>query len=310
MNPETPADAGAVLVVDDSALVRRMIGDYLRNAGYQVEEAEDGAAAIQRLSGRDFDVVVTDLQMPKLGGFELMERVKTQGVVAEVIVLTGTHADDVAIAVRALRLGAHDFLTKPPPSAEAVVFTVQRAIEKKRLRESNQRLMHQLESLSRTDSLTGALNRRVFDEVLPTEVTRAGRHGYALSLLLMDLDNFKAINDGHGHLVGDAVLRQFVQRAAQVLRAHEPLYRYGGEEFAAVLPHTPMEGGLTAAQRVVTAIASTPFTTGVGPLTVSVSVGVACGVPPPTAADLLGAADAALYTAKQSGRNRAVARST
>ena len=305
---DAPADPGCVLVVDDSALVRRVIGDYLRKSGYRVHEAEDGAAALRLMAGTDFDAVVTDLQMPHVGGFELLEAVKAKGLFAEVIILTGTHAQDMASAVRALRLGAHDFLTKPPSSAEAVVFTVQRAIEKKRLKEANLRLMRELEALSRTDSLTGAFNRRVFDEVLSSEVTRAGRHGYELSLLLIDLDHFKNVNDTHGHLVGDEVLRQFFARASQVLRGHEPIYRYGGEEFAVVLPHTPLPGALAAARRLVQGIGAEPFPTQVGPLTVTVSIGVSCGAPPSTGAALVAAADGALYAAKAGGRNGAAAR--
>ena len=301
-------EAPSVLVVDDSVVVRRIVGDYLRRGGYAVEESGDGAAALERLAQRPFDVVITDLQMPRVGGFDVLETIKKRGLLTEVIILTGGPARDMSSAVRALRLGAHDFLTKPPASPDEVLFTVGRAVEKKRLREANEKLVRELERVSRTDALTGAANRRAFDEALRTEIARARRFRYPVSLVLFDLDHFKAVNDTHGHPAGDAVLREFARRAIQNFRTHETVYRYGGEEFAALLPHTTLAGALEAARRLVEGVAARPFEAGTASLTLTVSAGAAAGMDVREPSALVSAADGALYEAKRTGRNRAVGR--
>src|SRR5260370_28383806 len=130
---------GSVLVVDDSRLVRTMVAVHLKSAGLAVEEAENGEAALRLLSRGTFDVIITDLRMPELDGFGVLAAVKRLGLTVEVIILTGAHAQDMSSAVRALRLGAHDYLTKPPSSADEVILTVGRPGAKKRLRDENNR---------------------------------------------------------------------------------------------------------------------------------------------------------------------------
>ena len=298
---------GRVMIVDDSPVVRAIVGGYLRGAGFVVEEADNGADALRRLETNPFDVVITDLRMPIMDGFALLEAVKRKNVGPEVILLTGTHAHDMSSAIRALRLGAHDFLTKPPAGPDEVIVAVDRAVEKKRLREHNTRLMRELEALSRTDPLTGALNRGAFEDALRRESHRARRYGFPLSLVMFDLDHFKLVNDGHGHRAGDFVLQQFVQRAATIFRESDTVHRYGGEEFAALMPHTPHEGAIDAARRLVLATAGAPFVIGESSLVVTVSAGVATARPDDIeGADLVTRADAALYEAKREGRNRVI----
>ena len=296
-----------VMIVDDSPVVRALVAGYLRGAGLDVEEADNGADALRRIEASPFDVIITDLRMPIMDGFALLEAVKRNDRGPEVILLTGTHAHDMSSAIRALRLGAHDFLTKPPAGPDEVVVAVERAVEKKRLREANVRLMRELEALSRTDPLTGALNRGAFEEALRRESHRARRYCFPLSLVLFDLDHFKDVNDTHGHRVGDGVLQQFVKRCATIYRESDTVHRYGGEEFVALLPHTPYDGAMDAARRVVQATAATPFVVGDTSVSVTVSAGVACVRPDDIeGSDLVTRADAALYEAKGAGRNRAM----
>jgi two-component system cell cycle response regulator len=308
--PQQPK-RGSVLVVDDSRLVRAVVARHLRNNGYGVDEAENGQAALRRLADQSYDVIITDLGMPELDGFGVLAAVKKLSPSVEVIILTGTHSQDMSAAVRALRLGAHDYLTKPPGAADDVVLTVERAMEKKRLKDANQHLLNELRSQSRTDVLTGIPNRRAFDDALQREIPRAGRHGHSLGLVMLDIDHFKQVNDTFGHQAGDEVLRVFARVASTVLREGDVLYRYGGEEFAAVLPHADMVGATTAGERIVAAISAHPFRVGSSPVSITTSAGVACW--PGSGADaiqLVEQADSALYEAKKAGRNRVVAVAT
>jgi diguanylate cyclase (GGDEF)-like protein len=284
-----------------------MITGMLRQGGFEADEAPDGAAALERLAGGSYDVVITDLRMPGMDGFEVLRGVKRIAPNVEVIILTGSLASDVSCAVRALRLGAHDYLSKPPSNADEVLLAVERALEKKVLRDANQRLMRELENLSRRDGLTGALNRRSFDESLGQEFARARRHGHHLGLVMLDIDHFKGINDTYGHPGGDTVLRLFAETVASTLREGDALFRYGGEEFAALLPHADAKGALAAATRMVARVAQTPVMVHGRPVAITTSAGVvSLGSANRAGADLTAAADSALYEAKKQGRNRAV----
>jgi two-component system, cell cycle response regulator len=305
--PAKTAGRARILVVDDARLVRVMITGILQRAGFDVAQASDGASALESLARDAYDVVITDLKMPGVDGFGVLASVKRTSPDVEVIILTGTHSQDVNCAVRALRLGAHDYLSKPPANADEVVLTVERALEKKFLKDANQRLVRELESLSRKDGLTGVLNRRCFDEALTQELSRARRHGHQLGVVMLDIDHFKAINDAHGHPGGDEVLRSFALTVKQTLREGDTLFRYGGEEFVALLPHADREGAMAAAERIVSAVAAAPVLVDRQSVRVTTSAGVAClGRSTRSGEELLANADSALYEAKKSGRNRAV----
>jgi two-component system cell cycle response regulator len=296
---------GSVLVVDDSRLVRTVVSHHLKAAGFSVDEADNGQTAMHILSKGSYDVIITDLNMPQLDGFGVLAAVKRLGLSVEVIILTGAHAQDMSSAVRALRLGAHDYLTKPPANADEVILTVERAVEKKRLRDENKRLLHELESLSRTDALTGVANRRSFDQALTQEMARARRYGSALGVVVLDIDHFKKVNDTHGHQGGDEVLRSFAKTVAGALREGDVLFRYGGEEFVALLPYADQAGALTAAERLVKAVAAAPIRVGSTVINVTTSAGVAAlASSDADGLSLVARADGALYEAKRNGRNR------
>jgi two-component system, cell cycle response regulator len=293
---------GRVLVVDDARLVRAMVLRHLRAGGFAADEAADGSEALRVLAQGEYDVVITDLRMPEMDGFEVLAAVKRIRPSVEVIILTGTHASDTACAVRALRLGAHDYLTKPVSSPEEVLLTVEHAVEKKRLKDENMRLLNELQALSRTDGLTGAANRRSLDEAIARELARSRRYGHDLGVVILDIDHFKAVNDAHGHEGGDEVLRSFVRVAALTLREGDTFYRYGGEEFVALLPHTGIASAERVAARIVESVAGTPVRVRGIWVSITTSAGVACLVG--DGPDLLARADAALYQAKAEGRNR------
>jgi diguanylate cyclase (GGDEF)-like protein len=297
------AGRGKVLVVDDSAVVRALVGGCLRKAAFEVVEADDGITALQLLRTSECDVVITDINMPKMGGLAMIAQIRAQALSPEVIILTGSRAQDVECAVEALRLGAHDYLTKPPANPEAIVRAVERALEKKRLRDENARLLKELRKASLTDPLTGLPNRRAFEDALGRERARARRQGTTLSLVLFDLDHFKDVNDTLGHDGGDEVLRHFARTVSGLLRGGDALYRVGGEEFAALLPDTTPTGALEAAARILGAVATRPVRYHDAMLSVTSSAGVAC-TNGEESHRVVADADAALYQAKRGGRNR------
>jgi two-component system, cell cycle response regulator len=302
--PAREEGGGRILVVDDSRLVRVMLTQYLTAAGFQVEEAENGTVALEMLAGGDYDVVITDLQMPGVDGFEVLAAAKGLSQGLEVIVLTGAHSQDMGSAVRALRLGAHDYLTKPPPSADEVVLTVERAMEKRQLRQLNRQLLRQLETLSLTDALTGVSNRRAFERALEQEIARARRQGAALGVIALDIDHFKAVNDTYGHDGGDQVLRSFSRTVVGSLRKADSLYRTGGEEFVVILPLSGLPGVQKVGERIVAAVAGAPVKVGEKVVPITTSAGGACLEADGDGSDIWSRADQALYEAKATGRNR------
>jgi diguanylate cyclase (GGDEF)-like protein len=306
-NPEERKPATArILIVDDSAFVRAFVGKCLKGAGYDVAEASNGAVALQALETGSYDVVISDLKMPEMDGLAMLAQIRRQALGPEVIILTGSLARDVDSAVNALRLGAHDYLTKPPQSPDTIIFTVERALEKKRLRDENARLLRELQAMSLTDSLTGLPNRRSFEESFIREKARARRHQQTLSLVMLDIDHFKKINDTYGHGGGDLALKHFAKTVGSTLRKGDALYRLGGEEFVAVLPATSSTGALEASARLLATLAASRVEIDGVSVQITASAGVACTQGVDDGADLLGEADAALYEAKRSGRNRAV----
>lgn len=165
----------------------------------------------------------------------------------------------------------------------------------------------ELARASRRDALTGLPNRRAFDEELERELARAARAGAPLAVVVLDVDRFKAVNDGHGHAAGDVVLREVAARAAAALRRGDLAARIGGEEFALVLPGAGLAGAVELAERVRAAVAATPVEAGGAALAVTVSLGCAALAPGEQAAALVARADARLYEAKRAGRDRVVA---
>ena len=164
-----------------------------------------------------------------------------------------------------------------------------------------------LEEQTTLDALSGVRNRAYFDKKIQAEIKRSRREQRPLSLVMLDIDHFKQINDNHGHLAGDAVIRGVAQRIqAQLKRSSDHICRYGGEEFALILPNTDADGVLAFAEQIRASIAATPFDTEIGPLAVQISAG--CYAMTADAAmvstDYIQAADAALYQAKQAGRNQ------
>lgn len=298
--------AQKILVVEDDAVTRARLAFLLRKNGYQVEVTEDGEAGWAAFRAGHFPIVLTDWSMPGLSGPDLVRRIREydQELYTYLILITGK--SDKAHIATGLEAGADDYVTKPFDSGEllARLRTGWRILSlQERMREA-QRKLHELAS---RDGLTGVLNRRALEERLAEAFHFFQRRGPPLSLLMLDLDHFKHINDTYGHQAGDDVLRDAAKRVGQLVREYDFVGRYGGEEFMVVLPDTPADEAAQIAERIRRAVADSPIATREGgDVHATVSVGVAtlgdgfAG----QLKDVVEAADGALYVAKREGRNR------
>ncbi|MFN2523600.1 MAG: diguanylate cyclase [Mycobacteriales bacterium] len=282
-----------VLVADDSATLRAVVRLELETAGYAVLEAVDGHDAIAQAQQSAVDVVLLDVQMPGLDGHETLRALKGDPRTRDVpvVFLSGVIGGDDVVA--ALREGAHDYLRKPPEPAELLA-RVGAAYRVKQLQDQLRERAEELDSISRTDHLTALHNRRHADDHLRTALAAAARHSIPLTVLLVDVDHFKQVNDERGHAAGDDVLFEVAQVLSSGVRTEDLVARWGGEEFLVASMHTELAAARVLAERLRERVAAT--------CGVTVSVGGATG----TRGDFVETADQNLYAAKEAGRNRCV----
>lgn len=295
-----------MLIADDDPRSRRRLRYMLEQHPDLdiVGEAATGEDTLELAGTLHPTVIFLDVRMPPPSGLEAA-RLLMQMNPAPHIVFVTAHDDH---AVDAFELQASDYLVKPVSRARLTqtLDRIRGLLEEKKLAEEQDRLRRQLEELtlqSFTDPLTGAYNRRYLDGRLSEEIKRALRHRHELSVILLDVDHFKAINDNHGHPVGDAVLRELCERLRPALRETDLLVRYGGEEFLLVLPETGLEGAQRVAEKLLGLVRESEFP---GGLLVTASIGVACLRTSEAGEALIGRADEALYRAKGWGRNQVV----
>ncbi|BDG09148.1 GGDEF domain-containing response regulator [Anaeromyxobacter paludicola] len=290
------------------------LASMLSGSSCEVKRATGAAGALrQAFSDAPPDLVLLDVARADAEAIELLRALKARTLPRFVPVLVVSRDEEVAQRVAALRAGADDFLSRPVHALEVVA----RVAAMLRIQASQDRL-HQattaLAALSATDPLTGLHNRRHLQERLAQELSRARRYGGPLSLLLVDLDHFKRVNDGYGHQAGDAALRAVAGILRTTLRTLDVCARFGGEEFAVLMPATDWSGALTVAERLRRRIAAAPLLTApalrepsAGPvevrMTASLGAAFMASGAQVGADELVRAADAALYRAKQQGRD-------
>jgi diguanylate cyclase (GGDEF)-like protein len=294
-----------VLLVEDSPVSLRVYSQQLGKRGYLVSTAASAAEAKSLLDKAVPDLVLLDIFMPDVSGFELLSDLRADPRTARVPVILISALSEADHVVEGLELGANDYVTKPIvlPVLIARMEALLRASDLVRKLEVQTEL---LAKLAAYDELTGAYNRRSMFHHLEAERARSQRYGRCLSVLMVDVDHFKRVNDEHGHRAGDQVLAWFSQLLVGQLRSMDFVCRYGGEEFCVLLPETPAEGALKVAERLRVAAERSPFTSAGLSLTVTASIGVATWDPAAArdVPDLLLRADSALLEAKRAGRNQ------
>ncbi len=299
--------SSSVLIIDDSVTVREQITRTLESFSLftRYYEAEDGLEGFKKLLSSPVDIILCDLEMPRIDGFKFLSMLKARPDLQDVpvIILTGTN--DRERKIRGLEQGASDYITKPF-DPEELVARVKVHLKIKKLQDEQKRSNELLLELSNTDHLTGLFNRRYMMEALDKEVQRSIRKKGNLSLIMLDIDHFKLVNDGFGHLQGDVVLRKVALQLQKELRSYDCAARYGGEEFVAILPDSTLKESLFVADRIRLAIQGTRFDGPLAKLNLTVSLGVSWFSTEQTLTvdGFIKQADDALYRAKTNGRNR------
>ena len=288
-----------ILVVDDVPTNIQVVSNILREE-YHVFFAVSGASALDLAVREMPDLILLDVVMPEMDGYEVCERLKADPITEEIPVIFVTGQEEEEDETRGLDAGAIDYLTKPVSPA-ILRARVRNHLELKRRGDI-------LKGLSHLDGLTGIANRRRFDEMLEREWRRCRRNAKPLSLLMMDVDFFKRYNDHYGHIAGDDCLKAVaVALCSVVKRPGDLVARYGGEEFVALLPETVAPGALEVAEAINHAIndLDIPHAESEASGHVTLSIGCATLVPGGNKVplELVEAADGRLYTAKEEGRN-------
>lgn len=287
-----------VLVIEDHVDQRELLAVVLQREGYRVFTAENGVDALEKLAHADAQIVLSDIMMPRLDGFELIRRIRSDSALKSIYLILITARIQEGDRVRGLDLGADDYITKPFSFSELLA----RVRVGSRVVQYQQHLEHQ----SQVDSLTGLFNRRAFEKKICEEFERAQRYRHPISVLILDIDNFKTINDTYGHHGGDAALVKIAETLRERTRRSDFPARFGGEEFVLVLPETDHENALQAATKIHGEIRSCTFGTPAKPFTLTVSIGLSSTSLKPYSdwQQMLDDADRALYSAKHNGKNR------
>lgn len=288
-----PAQPYTVLVVEDDPLQAAHHGAVLRGAGMRVEEVNDPLGILQPLVDLRPDLVLMDLYMPGCTGVELAAAIRQQEAFVGIPIVFLSQERERALQLEALRLGGDDFLVKPVDPAHLASIVATRAQRGRVLRSHMVR-----------DSLTGLLNHSAILDRLRAELARAERGGSPLAVAMLDLDHFKAVNDTHGHAAGDRVLRALSRMLQQRLRKTDMVGRYGGEEFALVLPGASADVALRILDDIRRSFRELEFSFGGATARCTFSAGVAAFPGHQQVERLVSAADEALYAAKREGRDR------
>lgn len=304
--------ATTILIIDDSNQVRAQIIQTLQRVSLfdQYLQASDGIEAFKLILNSRVDLILCDLEMPRMDGFKFISMLQTRDELKDIPVIMLTGREDRDLKIKGLEEGACDYVTKPFDAGELVA-RVKVQLKIKSLQDELRRSNELLKQLSNTDPLTHLYNRRYLMEAMDREYQRSSRKKSFLSLIIVDIDHFKKVNDNYGHQEGDNVLVAVAALLKSMVRSYDVAARYGGEEFVVLLSETPLDKAMLFAERCRCGVQKIALAGPMKGLTITVSLGVATF--PSERVDcvdsLFRQADEALYRAKQGGRNRVEAMS-
>lgn len=297
-------DNAHILVVDDDVAQSQRLSSKLSEIDCKVEIEKDPNVAIEKANNEPFDLIIVSTQLLDADGLRLCSHLRSNEKIRHTPLLILVEEEDTKLLVKGLDMGVNDYLVMPVDMNELIA-RVGTQVRRKRYQDALRSNYKRSMSMAITDGLTGLYNRRYFDAHFQTLFNKALETGKQLTLMMTDIDHFKKINDTHGHLVGDEILRKVPERLTQNLRVTDLVARYGGEEFVIVMPDTALPGAEQIAERIRIAVAATSFkiNEGASELPCTISIGMTGMKPGDTPEMLIKRADKGLYLSKEQGRN-------
>ncbi len=291
----------SILVVDDDEAIKNSVEEFLIIQNYKVKSAANAQQALDILQIFSADIVITDITMQGMDGLELTKKIKSK-YHADVMVMTGYSAE--YSYEEAVKAGASDFIFKPF-KFEELELRISRVLRESEIKQERINLLKKLEKLAITDALTKLYNSRHFFSEIKTEIMRNKRYSRDLSLLILDIDFFKKYNDNWGHVEGDRVLMEIGKTIKSCMRSMDTAYRYGGEEFAIILPETGIEEACVVGTRIKDTISDLIFEPEPGEKqSIKISIGVTELIDGEDYKTFIKRADKALYKSKDTGRDK------
>ncbi|MBL1211020.1 diguanylate cyclase [Geminocystis sp. GBBB08] len=295
-----------ILAVDDNSINRILLDKLLKKEGYKTKILSRSEEVLFSLEEFKPDLILLDLMMPNIDGLELCEKIKQNPHYQEIPIIFITASDEKQDLLKAFDLGAVDYITKPFHNQELLA-RVKNHLELKFTRDELKKALVELEKLAKTDELTGISNRRHFTSLAEREFNLAKRQKRFFSLLILDIDYFKKINDTYGHPVGDYVIKSVAQECIQCLRKEDLCARWGGEEFIIFLSESNLEEALIVANRIRSHIENKVIIYESFKINLTVSIGVCVyHDDDKSIVQTISRVDTALYKAKNTGRNKVV----
>lgn len=303
MKPERTPSERLILTVDDDQDNLTLVTRTLEHEGYQVASAGSGEQALNILRDRQPDLILLDINMPGISGLDVLAKLRSKDAYTSVLFVSAR--SETSDIVKGLDAGADDYVCKPFDPHELLA-RVRAQLRIKDLNDKLKQANQRLEELVDIDDLTGLYNMRSIYQKLDNEISRAKRHSRAVAVIMMDMDNFKQVNDLHDHLFGSFVLSEVGKIIQTTIRSVDFAARYGGDEFLIALSETTIEGANLFCERLRRSISQHTFTKDGNSMKLTASIGVAAMEPalqPIEAKNLVRCADHSLYDAKRAGKN-------
>ncbi len=292
-----------ILVVEDDIVVSNLLVQFLIKSGFQIKSAKSAEEAEKILKNEEINTVITDIKLPGTDGIKFTNSVKKKYNL-DVIVMTG-YSSEYSYE-DAIKNGASDLIFKPVKLNE-LILRINRVIKERSLLDERDKMIKELKKITIEDSLTGLYNSRHFFDQLDKEIKRSDRYLHPISLMFIDIDNFKGVNDTYGHMIGDKILALIAKRIKVCLRSNDTAYRFAGDEFTIILPETTYSEAKFVADRILAKFAHESLIINEKEISeITLSIGIAEYQMNEGNQQFVHRADVTMYEAKQRGGNSVI----